>query len=206
MSQMMSEDLGYLRDLAEAGQSAPLLSGRFLAWWGGLGTLAYLVHFAMIERMFGLGPQMLTPLWSGFAAIGLGGFFLLLWRFPPSKPGAASLGNRVTATVWKGCGIILFAFFAGVTVRSLLDGQASDGFLWSVPLVLAMYGIGQLTSGRMSGNPTVEVAGWGAIGGVAIAALFTGSSLIWLVGAGVAGLTVFLPGVLLMRAEPGEVV
>ena len=31
----LTDDLSYLRDMAEAGQNAPLLGGRFLSWWAG---------------------------------------------------------------------------------------------------------------------------------------------------------------------------
>lgn len=31
----LKDDLAYVRDLAEAGQQAPLLGGRFLVFWGG---------------------------------------------------------------------------------------------------------------------------------------------------------------------------
>ena len=38
--QSLTDDLAYVRDLAEAGQKAPLLGGRFLILWGALTTLA----------------------------------------------------------------------------------------------------------------------------------------------------------------------
>jgi len=49
-------------------------------------------------------------------------------------------------------------------------------------------------------------AGWGAIASVAAAVFLMGSKLLCLLGAAVAFLTVFLPGVVLLRGEPLETV
>ena len=204
----LTDDLSYLRDMAEAGQNAPLLGGRFLGWWGGLTTLAYLGHYAIAEGMFGLQPIAFAWMWSAYGVLGFGGFKLLQFTFPPSKPGAASTGNRVSSLVWMGAGMTLFAFFAGAILRAFADTSASagDGFLWSVPVVLAVYGLSQLTSGLISGSRVLTLAGWGAIASVAAAVFLTGTNTVWLLGALVAGLTVFLPGMLLLRSEPSETV
>ena len=204
----LTDDLSYLRDMAEAGQNAPLLGGRFLSWWGGLTTLAYLGHYAIAEGMFGLQPIAFAWMWSAYGVLGFGGFKLLQFTFPPSKPGAASTGNRVSSLVWMGAGMTLFAFFAGAILRAFADTSASagDGFLWSVPVVLAVYGLSQLTSGLISGSRVLTLAGWGAIASVAVAVFLTGTNMVWLLGALVAGLTVFLPGLLLLRGEPSETV
>tara|TARA_R110001606_G_scaffold104543_3_gene228169 strand:+ start:7865 stop:8494 length:630 start_codon:yes stop_codon:yes gene_type:complete len=204
----LTDDLSYLRDMVEAGQNAPLLGGRFLSWWGGLTTLAYLGHYAIAEGMFGLQPIAFAWMWSAYGVLGFGGFKLLQFTFPPSKPGAASTGNRVSSLVWMGAGMTLFAFFAGAILRAFADTSASagDGFLWSVPVVLAVYGLSQLTSGLISGSRVLTLAGWGAIASVAVAVFLTGTNMVWLLGALVAGLTVFLPGLLLLRGEPSETV
>ena len=204
--QSLTDDLAYLRDMAEAGQNAPLLGGRFLAWWGGLTTLAYVGHYAITEGLMGLQPIAFAWMWSAYAIIGFGGYKLLHITFPTSKPGAASTGNKVSGLVWTGAGITLFAFFSGAILRSFADGQASEAFVWSVPLVLGVYGLSQLTSGLIAGNKVLTMAGWGAIASVAAAVFFMGSNALWLLGAFVAFLTVFLPGVLLLRGEPSETV
>tara|TARA_R110000803_G_scaffold59837_2_gene118788 strand:+ start:3405 stop:4028 length:624 start_codon:yes stop_codon:yes gene_type:complete len=204
--QSLTDDLAYLRDMAEAGQNAPLLGGRFLAWWGGLTTLAYVGHYAIAEGLMGLQPIAFAWMWSAYALLGFGGYKLLQLTFPTSKPGAESTGNKVSGLVWTGAGITLFAFFSGAILRSIADGQASEAFVWSVPLVLGVYGLSQLTSGLIAGNKVLTMAGWGAIASVAAAVFFMGSSALWLLGSCVAFLTVFLPGVLLLRGEPSETV
>jgi hypothetical protein len=206
MTASLTEDIAYLRDLAEAGRKAPLLGGRFLAWWGGLASLAYIGHFLIASGQAGLPPSALGWLWGGFVSIGFTGYFLLSVTFPKSKPGASSAGNRLTPTIFMAGGLALFAFFVGVVARSFVDGAPSVGFYWSVPLVLTVYGLGQLTSGLIADSKPLVFAGWGALIGVGLAAFFTSSNMIWLVGAATAALTVFLPGVLLMRREPSEIV
>ncbi len=206
MTPSMTSDLAYLKDLAEAGQNAPLLGGRFLAWWGGLASVAYVGHFLIASGFAGLEPVAFAYMWSGFMLLGLAGQFLMARSFPASKPGAASTGNKVSQTIWMAGGIVLFAFFAGVIIKSILQGQADIGFVWSVPLVLAVYGLSQLTAGLLANARPLILAGWGAIIGVGVAAIFTGSNAIWIVGAVTAALTVFLPGLILMRGEPAETV
>lgn len=206
MTPSMTSDLAYLKDLAEAGQNAPLLGGRFLAWWGGLATVGYVGHYLIATGLAGLEPIAFAYMWSGFMVLGLGGQFLMTRTFPASKPGAASLGNKVSQTIWMGGGMVLFSFFAGVVLKSILQGQASIGFIWSVPIVLAVYGLCQLTAGLLSNTRPLVLAGWGAIIGVGIATIFTGANTIWIIGAITVALTVFLPGIILMRGEPAETV
>lgn len=203
----LQDDLTYLRDLAEGGQNAPLLGGRFYAWWGGLASLAYLGHFAIAERLVaGFGPQHLNWMWGGFMMVGLAGFALLVLTFPKSKPGQSSAGNRVSQTLWMAGGLAMFAFFIGVATRSYLDGESSIGFVWSVPLVLTVYGIGQITTGHMAKSGPLEFAGWAALVAVGFAAVFSASNAIWLVGAAAAFFAVFVPGILLMLREPRDLV
>lgn len=201
----LTSDLAYLRDLAEAGQNAPLLGGRFLAMWGGLVTLAYIGHYMIASGQLGLGPQALGVMWAGFVVLGIGGQ-IALRSLMPAKAGMASAGNRVQATLWTVSGFMLFAYFAGVIARVVLTGEGMEGFFWSVPVVLGLYGIGQFVTGALVESAALKFAGVVALVGVAVAAFLTGSNLIWLAGAGVAFLAVFVPGLMMLRGEPGETV
>ena len=201
-----TDDLRYIRELAEAGQSAPLLGGRFLAWWGGLATLAYVGHYLIGSGTLGVGFEYIGYMWIAFMVLGLGGQFLMAATLGRSKPGAASTGNRVSSTVWMAAGMVLFAFFAGVVAKSIVQGGASDGFNWSIPLVLGVYGISQLVSGVMANNRALVLAGWTAIASVALAAFMVGKAELYLVAALAACLTVFVPGIAMIRNEPSEIV
>ena len=205
-SPSLAEDLNYIRDLAEAGQNAPLLGGRFLAMWGGLVTLAYLGHFLIATGAVAqLGGLAYLYLWIAFGVLGGIGQFLLV-SGARGKPGQASAGNRVQAVLWTTSGMFLSVYFLGLIARMLLTGEGVEGFYWSVPMVLGLYGIGQYVTGAISGQAALKLAGIAAFAGVLAAVFLTGTDYIWLVGAASAFLAVFVPGLMMMRAEPSETV
>jgi hypothetical protein len=202
----LHDDLTYLRDLAEGGQNAPLLGGRFYVWWGGLAALAYVGHFAIAEGLVAGGEAMLGRMWLGFVVVGMAGFLALMATFKKARPGAASAGNRVSNTIWMPAGIAMFVFFAGVIARSYIDGEPNAGFFWSVPMWLTIYGIAQVTTGAMAKSSALMFGGWVSIVCVGLAVFFSNSDLIWLVGAVAAFFGVWVPGILLMLREPRETV
>ena len=204
--QTLADDLAYIRDLAEAGQKAPLLGGRFLAWWGGLTTLAYLAHYAIAGGMFGLQPYMLAFLWVGYVMMGLAGSFALQTTLSHAKPGVASTGNRVSTLVWKSAGLFLGAYFTGAFLKAVTGAGEYNAFIWSVPLVTGVYGLAQYVGGVIAGNRVLTLAGQAALVATVPAVLLVGSAGSWLVGASVAAVCVLLPGIILMRNEPSETV
>ena len=204
--QSMAEDLAYIRDLAEAGQQAPLLGGRYLVWWGALTTLAYLAQYFIIAGTFGLPPEALAYLWGGYVILGLGGSFSLHRTFGPGKPGAASTGNRVSALVWKSAGLFLGAYFTGTFLKASFVAGAGDPFMWSLPLVVGVYGLAQYVGGMIANSRVLTLAGQVALVATVPAVVLVGSNLSWLVGAAVAAFCILLPGILLMRNEPSATV
>jgi hypothetical protein len=201
----LADELNYIRDLAEAGQNAPLLGGRFLAMWGGLVALAYAGHFLAATGAFGLGGLAYLFVWGGFAVLGSAGQFLLQ-RGAKEKPGQSSAANRVQGVLWTTAGFFMFAYFASLIVRMTVTGTGVEGFYWSVPMVLGLYGIGQFVTGVISGQKALKFAGLAAFAGVIAAVFMTGTEYIWLVGSASAFVAVCLPGLMMMRAEPSETV
>lgn len=201
----LSSDLAYVRDLAEAGQNAPLLGGRFLVMWGGLVTLAYTGHYLIATDAFGLPSFSYLVLWLGFGLVGGIGQYLLVAAMR-DKPGGASTGNRIQSVLWTTSGFFLFVYFVGLMTRVFFTGEGIEGFYWSVPMVLGLYGIGQFVTGAMTGSVALKFAGIAAFAGVLAATFLTGTEYIWLVGAASAFAAVFVPGLLMMRAEPSETV
>ena len=204
-SPSLADDLSYIRDLAEAGQNAPLLGGRFLALWGGLVSLAYLGHFLIASGALGLGGSAYMFLWLAFGVLGGLGQYILVSRIG-EKPGRASAANRVQTVLWTTSGIFFFVYFTGLIARIVITGSGVEGFYWSVPMVLGAYGVGQFVTGVISGQPALKFAGIAAFAGVLGAVFLTGTEYIWLVGAASAFLAVFVPGILMMRAEPADTV
>lgn len=201
----LADELNYIRDLAEAGQNAPLLGGRFLAMWGGLVALAYAGHFLVTTGAFGLEPSAYMFVWGAFAVVGGLGQFLLQ-RGAEKKPGQSSAANRVQGVLWTTAGFFMFAYFASLIARMIFTGTGAEGFYWSVPMVLGLYGIGQFVTGVISGQKALKFAGLAAFAGVIAAVFMTGTEYIWLVGSVSAFIAVCLPGLMMMRAEPSETV
>ena len=202
----LGDDLAYVRDMAEAGRTAPLLGGRFLAWWGALASLAYAGQYAIATGLVDFGSTAYGWLWAGFGIIGTAGYLWLVKTMSSAKPGAASAGNRAEANVWMAGGLVLFIYFITLAVKSFATGQADIGFLYSLPLVFAVYAVALLTSGAMGKNPTLRNAGFAAMALVAISSWFTGTNNVWLIASIGVFLTVFVPGIILMRQEPSDIV
>ena len=201
----LQDDLAYVRDLAEAGQQAPLLGGRFLTFWGVLTSVAYFLHFSIATNMFGWPDTAYAWVWGTFIIAGGIGQGVLVTTIR-SKPGGNSVGNRSEATVWMAGGFALFAYFGTLIVKGIVVGGAVPGFESSLPIVFAIYGTGLITSGIMGNVKVLTFAGYGALAMVALSIWFQGDASSWAVASLGAFLTVLIPGLLLMRQEPKSVV
>ena len=202
----ITDDLAYVRDLAEAGQQAPLLGGRFLAWWGAMITLAYTGHFMIASGILDFGSIAYAYLWGGFAIIGLGGYFALIKTMSRDKPGQSSAGNKVEANVWMIAGFTLFANFGTLILKGVFGLESIAGFETSLPIVFTAYAIALFTSGSMAENKVLKAAGFGALLIIALSVWFEGTKLVWAIAAFGGFLTVFVPGLLMLQREPKSIV
>lgn len=202
----MTEDLDYLRTLAEAGEKAPLLGGRFYILWGALIAFAYTGHYAILTGMIGT-VSWIGFLWIGVVAFGIASQSIMLRALIKSSvPGSGSAGNQTSAFVWQFAGIAMFALFAGLIARTALGFGNPVDFDWSIPVVFALYSVAMGTSGAMAKSKVLTNAAWVA------ALIFTGAILLvdrpelYLLAAAGGVLTALIPGILLMRAEPSQTV
>ena len=197
-----SEEIAYVRKLAETGVRAPLLGGRYMLWWGTLLTLAYTLHHLALNGAFGDGWSIFPLIWIGFALLGGAGHALLA-RTMPAKAGSGSAGNRATQSVWfAGAGAIVSMAIGSAVAASRGAGPAT--FDWIVPVAFAVYACALIVTGTLAGSRISVAAG---LGSIVMAGLFTATILEparYLVAAAGVALTVALPGLLLLRAEPGE--
>ena len=204
-SQPSSDDIAYIRHLSESGARAPLIGGRFTAWWGFLLIIAYVAMHLVVKGTIGPPNMMLAIIWGGFGLLGMIGQFVLA-RSMHGKPGAGSAGNLAARSVWTAAALAIGAMVAGSAFISDGNGMGPGPRPWDfiVPVAFAVYACAQYVTGALAGNRMLKVAAWGA---VLMVGLFTALSR-WpdrylLVAAGVA-LTVMIPGLLLVRAEPKD--
>ena len=194
------EDLRYVRRLAESGAHAPLLGGRFMAWWGLLLTAAYIAHHLALAGTIGDGRTVFLLIWGAFGLFGLGGQ-LLLARSMPAKAGAGSAGNRASRIAWCTAGLAIASMVAGVTAAAT-RGAGPGAFDWIVPVAFAVYACALVVTGSLARSRITMIAGAGAVVMVGLfTALILSPERYLLAACGVA-LTVLLPGLLLLRAEP----
>ena len=201
----LHDALAYVRDLAEAGQQAPLLGGRFLTFWGALISVAYFLHYAIAADLFGWPTVAYGWVWGAFIVVGLIGQAVLGYSLC-NKPGSHSVGNRSEATVWMAGGFALFAYFGTLIIKSLVVGGPMPGFESSLPIVFAVYGVSLITSGIMGKQKILTYAGYGALAMLALAIWFDGTDFSWAVASLAAFVTVLVPGLVLLRQEPKNVV
>jgi hypothetical protein len=199
-AQATDRDIDYLRQLAESGAHAPLLGGRFLTWWGFLLAVAYAAHHLALHGVIGDGKNIFAIIWMSFSVLGVAGQ-LVLARSLGAKAGAGSAGNRASRVVWVAgaCSIVSMVIGSGVAANS---GAGPATFDWIVPVAFAVYASALIVTGSLARN---RVAIAGGMGAVLMVGLFTALILspdrYLLASAGIA-LTVLLPGLLMLRAEP----
>jgi hypothetical protein len=201
-SQPDIDDIAYIRHLSESGARAPIIGGRFTAWWGFLLVIAYLGQHLAVKGVIGPLSIVLAIIWGGFGLLGMAGQFVLA-RSMGGKPGAGSAGNQAARAVWTAAALSIGAMVVGSAVIS--DNPLSPGphpWDYIVPVAFAVYACAQWVTGELAGNRMLKLA---AVGAIVTVGLFTALSR-WpdrylLVAASVA-LTIMIPGLLLVRAEP----
>lgn len=195
-----SDDLAYVRHLAESGAQAPLIGGRFMAWWGLLVTIAWTAqHFAVNGRI-GDGDTIFGIIWGGYGIVGMLGQVLLA-RSMPAKAGAGSAGNRASRSVWAAGAFAIGAMVIGVILLAS-GGAGYKVFDWIVPVAFAVYACALIVTGSLAGEKIVLAAGYGAVVMVGLFTAFILHPERYLFAAAGAAVTVLLPGVLLVLREP----
>lgn len=194
------DDIDYVRQLAESGANAPLLGGRFMLWWGLLLSTAYVAHHLALNGAIGDGESVFGWLWISFSVIGVVGHMILV-RNMPAKAGAGSAGNRAARSVWIAAPSAIASMVVG-SIFAANSGACAGAFDWIVPVAFAVYACALFVTGSLAGDAITRAAGIGAVVMVGVfTALILSPDRYLFAAIGVA-VTVFLPGLLLLRAEP----
>ncbi|GJL95060.1 MAG: hypothetical protein DHS20C05_14650 [Hyphococcus sp.] len=207
--QDVASDLAYVKSLAEEGRDAPLLGGRYYLIWGGLIGLAALFAYLDDVEAISLGAA------SGYApwvTAGVIGWILsfTVGRGASAKPGALTLGNKTAFAAWLAVGIFMTIFF--ITMTIIHDNYTQFGvppyflFNFMFPVSFGFYGVAfyaTAVAARLSWLKGIAVLSWL----FSVVCLFMlGSQHLLLVGAVGSFFCAALPGLLLLRSEPSDIV
>jgi len=195
-----TDDIDYIRRLSESGARAPLLGGRFMAWWGFLVAAAYVAEHLAINNVIGDGKSIYGIIWGSFGLLGTLGQ-ILLSRSLGAKAGSGSAGNRATRSVWIGAACAIGSMVVGTFVLAQ-NGGGREAFDWIAPVAFAVYACCLVVMGALAGDRIVVAAG---IGASVMVGLFTAFILHpdrYLLAAAGSAATVMLPGLLLVMREP----
>lgn len=201
MSDTENADLDYLRNVAAAGEKAPLVGGRFLVMWGGLTSAACLLHWLIASNIIAAPIQTVSYSWGAMVVIGLIGNFLLR-RSISAKPGLGSIGNRVQGAAWMavGGGILLYALGVAFSVTAL----DAPYLFFDTILTIGLFGyaIAFAVTAALSGQRWLFAPAWMSIAGAALSPAFIGRPELYLLVAGILLAAAVWPGIRLMGQEP----
>ena len=205
----LESDLAFVKAMAEEGRNTPLVNGSMYVLWGGLISAAALLVYADAVGLFALGP--LAGVWPWVGAIGLGwAISFFLGPRSGAKPGASTLGNQTAMAVWFSVGLFITLFW--VTLMVVHDDFTQFGvppyFLFGLmfPLAFGLMGVALFataTAARVPWLRWVAVIAWGA--SVLSLATITSAHQILIGAVGMLACSV-VPGLILMRSEPSEIV
>ena len=156
-----SSDIDYIRQLSESGARAPLLGGRFMAWWGLLVAVAYVAQHLALHDMIGDGRAIYGIIWGSFGILGALGQFMLS-RTIAGKAGAGSAGNRASRSVWVAAACAIGSMVIGVFILAQ-NGAGQGVFDWIVPVAFAVYACCLIVTGALAGDRITVAAGAGAV-------------------------------------------
>ena len=209
MSPDLASELAYVRALAEEGRDAPLLGGFYYLLWGGLIGAAALFAFLVTMDVLSFGRQSIFGVWIAAGLLGWAASFLN-GRRTGAKPGALTIGNRTAQAVWFSVGVFMTLLW--VAIMFAHDNFTALGvppyFLFAMmfPVAFGVYGVAFYASAvaaRLDWLKWFALLSWG----FSIASLFlAGSDYQFLLGAAGSFACAALPGLLLMREEPKEIV
>lgn len=210
----LRDDIAYMRALAEEGRTAPLISGVYYVIWGEVGVVAGGWQYLTQSGLIAAPGWSIAAAWFGLGALAVAVTNLLHPRVA-KKPGALSLGNRIEQAVWAGGGAAIGVFAASAVGTALLGEAAPLNALLRqnyavftlIPsVVMLVYGVALLTSAQISQNKMLGRAGLGAFIFAALLTVTAGAALQALIFVIASVLVSILPGAILLREEPKDVV
>ena len=205
----LAGEIAYVKALAEEGRNAPLVGGALYVIWGAVITCASLLTYLRIVGAVKLAFVGDLGFWIAALAIGWGASFFY-GRKRGLKPGAFTIGNRTATAAWFAVGVYVSLFWgAALLFQSRFSAIGVDaGVIFGMifPIAFGLYGVAfyaTAVAARLDWMRGFAIAAWI----FSLAALFyLEDALHFLVGAAGSLICAVLPGLILMRREPSDIV
>jgi hypothetical protein len=203
-TQTIQDDIAYMRALAQEGRHAPLLAGPVLVTAAVIFGAANLAQWALLTNVIDASPWAPVWLWIG-AGLVFGAALAVLVNRMKGKPGFNSSGNRAVGSAWSAVGYGIFATWMGFMAMGLKSGDWS--VMMAMPtIVFVAYGSAWMIAGAMTCLRWMTVTGLLSYAGAVAVGWFVGDMAMYLVFTVVLFAVAFVPGLILMRQEPSEIV
>jgi len=201
----LADDIAFVRQIAEEGQTTPSLSGRFKIMWGGLIAVALVSQWFAMKDMFFVSIEYIGAVWLGVGVVG-GVLSALLGRSLRDKPGGSSAGNQAQQAAWPVTGAGLFLYAIATAYAVAVRGQPVILFDTIMPVAFFGYAVNEAMAGRLFRRRQSYMICTVALVFSAMTLAFIGSAEIYLIAALGVAVTQLVPGVLAVRNEPNTIV
>ncbi|WP_339931035.1 hypothetical protein [uncultured Brevundimonas sp.] len=198
------EDIAYMRALAHEGKHAPLLAGPILVTAAFVFGIANLGQWALLSGVITASPWAPLWLWIGAGVVFTLALLMLIGRMK-GKPGCNSAGNRAVGAAWSAVGIGIFATWLGLMAMGFKTGNWSMMNVMPI-VVFVAYGSAWMIAGAMTGVRWMTAVAVLSFAGAIAVGWFADGAGLYLVFTAVLFLVAFVPGLILMRQEPSEIV
>jgi hypothetical protein len=192
-----TDDIAFLRALAEAGRDVPLVCGPYFLMAGCVFSLASFAAFGV--TLSAAPPAAITGIWLGAGVI----YAILashLNRRTVTVAGATATINQAISTIWMGLGWGIAAMFAG---SAILAWRFDNALIWAAfpSTMLAVYASGWAASAFIARKRWLKLVTVGAFCASILTAMTTGSRWTFLVYGLLLLLLLALPGGILVRRQ-----
>lgn len=202
--QALKDDIAFMRALAQEGGSTPLLFGGVLVAAGLIFGAGAVGHWLIDSQMLKVLPWAYAVNWIGAGAV-FGVVCRLILNRAKGQPGYHAGVNRATGAAWSGVGFAIFALWLGLMATGLKTGNWAPMSAFPV-VIFALYGAAWFIAGALSNTGWIKLVAFGSFAGAVVMGVLAGSPYLMLGYAAGLILLAVLPGFVLMRQEPADIV
>ena len=200
-----TEDIQYLKDLAESGASAPNIGGRFYIWWSSLAVVYLVFHWAIVSGLIPIQPMFIGLVWGSYAIVGFLGSYLLS-RTVSDKPVQGSAGNKASGAYWSAVGPGMFIVAVSIALAVFMRDAPTTLFNIIPAFGLFAYGGIFMVESKLDGVKWKAAASFGCIASAGVMLILVEDPVGYLATAAAMTVLGIIPGVIMMRNEPAQTV